>query len=131
MNGVKSVTGSGKDGIRALNEEELEWLNKFEGEYTNASVSQSDPERLEKQLHNTKELAKDCTDRNNQRNRCLLNIAKSTNQLKFRTWEELDQNTISKLEGFDLEFAFAVNSPTLLEELRESDDDTDDDGDKS
>lgn len=131
MNGVKSITGSGESGIRELNEEELEWLNKFEGEYTNASVSQSDPERLKNQLHNTKELAKDCTDRNNQRNRCLLNITKSTNQLKFRNWAELDQNTISKLEGFDLEFALAVNSPTLLEELRKSEDDTDDSGDES
>lgn len=118
MNGVDSVTGKGR-GIRALNEEELEWLNKFEGEYTNASVSQSDPQRLEDQLHNTKELAKDCTDRNNARNRCILNKKKATNELKFRSWEELDQNTIKQLEGWDLELAIAYNTPLLDEEDEE------------
>lgn len=115
MNGVPSVTGRGQ-GMRALNEEELEWLNKFEGEYTNASVSQSDPERLKDQLHNTKELAKDCTDRNNARNRCLLNKKKATNELKFRSWEELDQNTIKQLEPWDLEFAIAINTSLLDED---------------
>lgn len=36
VNGVKSVTGKG-EGIRGLNDEEKEWLNKFYGEYVNAS----------------------------------------------------------------------------------------------
>jgi hypothetical protein len=116
--GVTSVTGIG-EGIRALNEEEMEWLNKFEGEYTNASVSQSDPARLEKQLHNTKELAKDCTDRNNSRNRCLLNVAKSTNNLKFKSFEEMDDITMKKLEGFDLELAVVVNSKLFKKEEKD------------
>jgi len=116
--GVTSVTGEG-EGIRALNDAELEWLNKFEGEYTNASVSQKE-ERLEDQLHNTKELAKDCTDRNNSRNRCLLNIAKSTNHLKFRSWEEFDQGTVAAFDGLDLEFAIIAG--TSLLDKKEDDD---------
>lgn len=110
--GVKSVTGEGY-GLRPLNENELKWLDKFEGEYTNASVArQSDKKAIKKQFHNTVELTKDCTDRNNQRNRCLLNRAKSTNNIEFRSWEEFDESTIS-------------------EELRYSDYDPNDSGDKS
>lgn len=130
INGVKSVTGD-DDGIRPLNDEELKWLNKFEGEYTNASVSQKDKQRLKNQLHNTLELAKDCTDRNNARNRCLLNIAKATNALEFRSWEEFDESTIEKLEGFDLELAIAASSELLTKDFGKGDDDPDDSGSKS
>jgi hypothetical protein len=52
--------------LKQLNEEEKAWMNKFMGEYVGASL---DFKNLENNLHNTKELKKSCTDRNNARNR--------------------------------------------------------------
>lgn len=121
VNGVRSVDGSG-EGIRPLNEEELEWLNKFYSEYVGASVSSKDEERLEKQLHNTPELAKDCTDKNNARNRCLYNRSKITDKLKLRSWKEFDQNTMRVLGNYDLELLNLYSSGVLNEVGNEEDD---------
>ena len=41
------------------------------------------------------DLKKDSYHRNNARNRCLLNKGKAINTVEFRTWEDLDQDTIS------------------------------------
>jgi hypothetical protein len=90
INGVTSVTGEGK-GIRALTEEEKDWLNNFYGEYYNASVNHRS---YEEQLHDNEELVKDCYDRNNSRNRCLLNKGKAINKVEFRSWKDFDQDTI-------------------------------------
>ncbi len=57
------------DYVDKLSPEEKKWLNKFTEEYVNASV---DPKKLKKNLHNTEKLKKDCYDRNNARNRCIL-----------------------------------------------------------
>lgn len=53
---------------------EKEWLHKFLSERDGASL---DFKNLENNLHNTKELKKDCTDRNNARNRCLYGVSKA------------------------------------------------------
>lgn len=50
---------------------------------------------------------KDCTDANNDRNRCLLNTGKATNTVRLIPWESLNQNTIG---GLDLELLYILNS---------------------
>lgn len=62
------------DYIDKLSEEEKDFYNKFLGEYYAADLDFQD---LEKNMHNNKELKKDCTDRNNARNRCAYGISKS------------------------------------------------------
>lgn len=90
LNGVESVTGEGQ-GLRPLTEEEKDWLNEFYGEYYNASVNHKS---YDEQMHDTQEMVKDCYDRNNARNRCLLNKGKAINTVEFRSWGEFDQKTI-------------------------------------
>ena len=46
-----------------------EWLNDFNEEYVSDKL---DRENLKNNLHNTESLKKDCDDRNNARNRCIL-----------------------------------------------------------
>jgi len=58
------------DYVDELSDEEKQWLNDFTEEFTNAVVGkQSEAEN--NRFHNTAELVKDCTDRNNAQNRCL------------------------------------------------------------
>lgn len=90
LNGVESVTGEGQ-GLRPLTEEEKDWLNEFYGEYYNASVNHKS---YDEQMHDNQEMVKDCYDRNNARNRCLLNKGKAINTVEFRSWGEFDQKTI-------------------------------------
>lgn len=60
------------DYIDQLSEEEKDWLNKFTEEYSNAAVGkQSEAEK--NKFHTTVEMVKDCTDRNNARNRDIMN----------------------------------------------------------
>lgn len=145
---MKSITGDGSEGLRALNPEEKEWLNKFYGEYVNNSfkkdgsdlhvqtedqldileslradekfykglIKKDDMTEMDWECYNEVldqiyelDYRKNCSDRNNARNRCLYNDTKKRGKLTKRTMGELDQNTISKLEGFDLELALAVN----------------------
>ncbi len=61
------------------NPEAKEWMNKFSEEYIGAKLNHEDP------IHDTPKLRKDCFDRNNQRNRCLLSNVKAGN----KTEEEL------------------------------------------
>ncbi len=56
------------DYLSKLTHKEKKWLDKFSKEYINASL---DAKKLEKNLHNTPKLKKDCYDRNNARNRDL------------------------------------------------------------
>lgn len=63
------------DYVDKLSEEEKAWLNKFTEEYVNASLNTED---LDKNLHNTEELKKDCYRRNNARNRDILTKAKAS-----------------------------------------------------
>lgn len=63
------------DYIDKLSTKEKKWLDKFTKEYTSAAL---DTEDLSKNLHNTVALKKDCQDRNNSRNRCILTRAKAS-----------------------------------------------------
>lgn len=58
------------DYVDKLSDEEKKWLNDFSEEYINASVGKQS-EAADNRFHNTPELVKDCTDRNNSRNRCM------------------------------------------------------------
>ncbi len=62
------------DYLDQLSGEEKEWVHKFIEEYVGADL---DYKNLKKNLHNTKKLKKDCTDRNNARNRDMLGFAKA------------------------------------------------------
>lgn len=42
-----------------------------------------DPKNLKKNLHNTKELKKDCYDRNNARNRCILTQQRAQGKIEY------------------------------------------------
>lgn len=103
INGVDSVTGEGK-GLRPLNEEELDWLNKFYGEYVNASVNQKSHED---QLHNTEELVKDCYNKNNARNRCVMNKVKKLDRLKYESDVDVNLSDIDCDEDIRMLYEYA------------------------
>jgi len=64
------------------------WLNKFNEEFVNDNLDRKD---LDKNLHNTDVLKKDCGDRNNSRNRCIVTRAKASGMLsEFDTLNEED-----------------------------------------
>lgn len=67
-----------------------QWLNDFTEEYANDVLDRKD---LSNNLHNTKELKKDCDDRNNSRNRCILTQQKSMGKLNYI--EELIETAVS------------------------------------
>jgi len=150
VNGIKN--SKGKKVIRELNEEEKEFLNKFNAEYYGASFDKDDEKNLHKYKAEKKDLKKvreyikelkskikeleksgknteklralykeveatreqltelnpklKCTDANNLRNNCLLNIGKATNEIKFIPWDELDQDSIGTP---DIELLYILN----------------------
>lgn len=149
VEGVESVDSKNKDlGIRGLNDEEKQWLNRFNKEFYGASFDKDDSNNLHKTKASEEEIQalrhyisglreearneedpdaardlydqiqlnveileelyprKKCTDANNSRNRCLLNKAKATNEIKFIPWESLDQNTIGES---DIELLYILN----------------------
>jgi hypothetical protein len=67
-----------QDYVNKLSKKEREWLNKFNKEYVSASLDNDSPK---KNLHRSKRLRKDCYDRNNSRNRCVLTREKAQNAL--------------------------------------------------
>jgi len=66
--------------IDQLNTEERLWMAKFMTEYNNAALDYKD---LSNNLHNTPELKKACTDRNNARNRCIYTREKAKGMLNY------------------------------------------------
>lgn len=66
-----------QDYLDQLNPEELKWLNDFMAEYNNASVGKQKDKGKNNRFHKSKKLVKDCTDRNNARNRCIHGLAKA------------------------------------------------------
>jgi hypothetical protein len=66
------------DYLDKLGDKEKEWLNKFTKEYVNAEI---DNKQKRKNLHKTKALIRDCYNRNNARNRCVLSKAKASGRL--------------------------------------------------
>lgn len=61
-----------------LSDADKEWLNKFIGEWANADLNYKN---LSKNLHNTPELKKSCTDKNNARHRDIFSRAKASGNL--------------------------------------------------
>ena len=146
INGVISVNDPNVKGIRALNEEELDFLNKFNKEFYGASFSENDNENLHKDVGNSQQIEKvrtkikkiksklktsisrnkkntlvkelefyqdellslypkkKCTDANNSRNRCLLNIGKLTNQVKLIPWNARHQDKFDEMIDQDSYF---------------------------
>lgn len=86
-----------QDYLKSLSPQELAWLNKFMGEYYGANL---DFKNLKNNLHKTKKLKKDCTDRNNKQNNDLYGVTKTNGLLK----------TISSYEEDDF-----VGNPDILE----------------
>lgn len=79
-----------QDYISKLSPAEIDWLNKFNREYISGTLDRENPK---KNLHNNKELIKNCDDRNNSRNRDILTRAKASHQLD--DYEELIEKTTS------------------------------------
>ncbi len=77
-----------QDYVKDLTEEQKSWLSDFNSEYYGADL---DFKNLKNNLHNTKKLKKDCTDRNNAQNRCAYGIAKAGNRIN-------DVNTFTEIQ---------------------------------
>lgn len=95
--------------IHLLNDEEKLWMAKFMREYNNASM---DFKNLDNNLHNTPELKKSCTDRNNDRNRCIytienakgmLNLASSDSELERMIYGDVAEEDDSIYEASSVE----------------------------
>lgn len=84
-----------QDYIDKLSEEQKDYLNKFNGEYYGAAM---DFVNLENNLHNTKELKEDCTDRNNHQNNDVYGVAKAQNRIN-----DIKMMTIQK-ESVNIDF---------------------------
>lgn len=89
--------------LHQLNQDDKLWLARFMDEYNNARLDFKD---LSNNLHNTEELKKSCTDRNNSRNRCIYTIEKAQNGLDMagndKSLEELiygKRNVIDEIEA--------------------------------
>lgn len=81
-----------QDYIRDLTEEEKTFLNQFNEEYYGAKL---DFQNLENNLHNNEELKKDCTDRNNARNRCAYGIAKAGNRINDMNMFTVEKESVN------------------------------------
>ncbi len=66
--------------VNLLNPEEKLWMAKFMDEYNNAKYDSKD---LSNNLHNTPELKKTITDRNNHRNSCIYTREKAKGMLNY------------------------------------------------
>ena len=66
------------DYLDELSEKEKAWLNKFTKEYVNADLN---TKKKSRNLHKTERLKKDCYDRNNARNRCILTRCRASGNL--------------------------------------------------
>jgi hypothetical protein len=92
------------DYIDKLSEKDKKWLNQFTEEYTNASLN---TKNSRKNLHKTKKLKKDCYDRNNARNRCILTRANATGMIEsydeLKKQINLEDDLIEKLDSEKLD----------------------------
>jgi hypothetical protein len=94
INGVKDSKGN--QVMRALTNEEKDWLDQFYKETVNADLR--NPE-----FYKTKEEKKKIYGENNARNRCLYNQTKKTGKLVKVDPKEYDKKTLKRLQGYDLE----------------------------
>lgn len=91
------------DYVDKLSESDKAWLNKFTKEYVNADL---DTKNKRKNLHKSKQLRKDCYDRNNARNRCVWTKCKASGRFvsiddvptKIVENENYEETLIKKLD---------------------------------
>lgn len=113
------------DYLDKLSPSEKKWLNKFTEEYTNDSFNRDD---YRKNLVVKKEAdRKDCDDRNNARNRCILTMQRAQNKIEYieenkkvlgenpeeELNREIDIQTKSHLDDYNV--LGEVNERTLLQ----------------
>lgn len=98
MNGIKDDEGN--QIIRALTEDEKEWLNKFYSEYYGANLKRDGSD-----LHNSEDEAvrKEIYHHNNARNRDLHGQAKKTRKLDNFDIDEYDRFVSERIKGLDTE----------------------------
>lgn len=94
-----------QDYINGLSEEEKDFLDKFNQEYYGATL---DYQNLENNLHNTPELKKRCTDRNNAQNRCTYGLGRAKKLISNTLFypediEKCIDNQESELESENIE----------------------------
>lgn len=106
-----------QDYTHKLSEKDKAWLNKFNSEWANAAL---DVNNLKKNLHNTQELKKDCQDRNNARNRCILTRAKATGIIDYI---EEKKNIIEEQEDYEDAILTAMDLRKQFENGPDSDSD--------
>ena len=104
------------DYLSKLSTEEYRWLAQFMDEYVGANVRKTKGGKIKAgHIHNTKELAKDCYDRNNKRNNDVFAIAKANNLLNTMEtvirYENENQNNNSYGNS-----GWKINNPNLIEE---------------
>ena len=111
---------------------EKEWLNHFTKEHNNASVAgikdkTNKTARKKNKLHRTAALAKECTDRNNARNRDTYGIAKAQNMIHREDYEVI-QDWLEEKEPFSNNYTedAVIELLDYSKELGETADDTDD-----
>jgi hypothetical protein len=107
VNGVKDQNG--KEVMRALTDEEKDWLNQFYKEEINANLSDAE-------FNTEAEERKRVYSNNNARNRCLYNQAKKTGKLIKIDPNEYDKQTLKKLDGMDLEHVIIHDRDIYKEE---------------
>lgn len=91
--------------VHLLSPDEKQWMAQFMREYNNAML---DFQNLDNNLHNTPELKKACTDRNNARNRCIYTREKAQGALNYASNDyELENylygSSTSEVSSEDLE----------------------------
>lgn len=111
---------------------EMEWLSGFMDEWNSAAVTgikdTSDKTAKEgNQFHQTSKEAKECTDRNNARNRDMLSIAKAQNMVHGQDYETL-QDWIEEKQEINTNYTEDALIDILdeAEKLGNATDDTDD-----
>lgn len=102
------------DYLDKLNEEELEWYNKFMNEYMSGMFPKDDKGNYKKDnFHKTRKERKTCTDRNNARKRDLFIDLKLTNTINYE--KDLDE-----IEGANPIECYLDNKHLIQEELDKS-----------
>lgn len=81
------------DYIDKLTDKELEWLNRFNEEYVNASLNRK---QIKRNIHSTKELKQSCDKKNNDRKTCLFTREKAAGNLRY--FSELDYYSVDNNE---------------------------------
>lgn len=119
-----------QDYLDQLNEEELEWLNDFMSEYNNASVGKQKDKGKNNRFHKSKDTVKECTDRNNSRNRCLYGIRRASQSLDMLPSDDI-LGFLDMLRGsVDLSEDNIIDIlDTVRQEFNYTKDDSDSDGD--